>query len=58
MKVVVFCPNLIGAKKHDEAITFLNKYASAHPTSPELWRVYAAAPPTSWLLRLGSLLQR
>jgi len=24
----------------------------------QLWRVYAAAPPTSWLLRLGGLLQR
>ncbi len=32
---------LIGAKKYDEAITFLNNYTSAHPTSPELWRVYA-----------------
>jgi len=24
----------------------------------QIWRVYAAAPPTSWLLRLGNLLQR
>src|SRR3989441_3562281 len=24
----------------------------------QLWRAYAAAPPTSWLLRLGGLLQR
>jgi Protein of unknown function (DUF2911) len=28
-------------KKYDEAITFLNDYAAAHPSSPELWRVYA-----------------
>jgi Protein of unknown function (DUF2911)/Tetratricopeptide repeat len=33
--------SLIGGKKYDEAITFLNTYASAHPTSQELWRVYA-----------------
>jgi tetratricopeptide (TPR) repeat protein len=33
--------SLIGAKKYDEAITFLNNYASAHPASQELWRVYA-----------------
>jgi len=32
---------LLGAKKYDEAIAFLNNYATAHPTSPELWRVYA-----------------
>jgi hypothetical protein len=32
---------LVGAKKYDEAITFLNNYATAHPTSTELWRVYA-----------------
>ncbi len=31
----------LGAKKYDEAITFLNNYAAAHPASPELWRVYA-----------------
>lgn len=33
--------SLVGAKKYDEAIAFLNNYATAHPTSPELWRVYA-----------------
>jgi TolA-binding protein len=32
---------LLGAKKYDEAIKFLNDYATAHPASPELWRVYA-----------------
>lgn len=32
---------LVGAKKYDDAITWLNNYATAHPTSPELWRVYA-----------------
>jgi TolA-binding protein len=32
---------LLGAKKYDEAIKFLNDYATAHPTSPELWRIYA-----------------
>jgi hypothetical protein len=31
----------LGAKKPDDAIAFLNNYAAAHPTSPELWRVYA-----------------
>ena len=31
----------LGAKKPDEAIAFLNTYAAAHPSSPELWRVYA-----------------
>jgi tetratricopeptide (TPR) repeat protein len=30
----------MGAKKYDDAIAFLNGYAAAHPTSPELWRVY------------------
>ncbi len=33
---------LLGAKKYDEAITYLNTYATAHPTSPESWRVYIA----------------
>ena len=32
---------LVGAKKYDDAITWLNNYATAHPTSPELWRIYA-----------------
>ena len=32
---------LVGGKKYDEAIAFLNNYATAHPTSPELWRIYA-----------------
>ena len=31
----------LGAKKPDEAIAFLNNYAAAHPSSPEIWRVYA-----------------
>jgi tetratricopeptide (TPR) repeat protein len=33
---------LLGAKKYDDAITFLTNYATAHPASNELWRVYAA----------------
>lgn len=32
---------LVGAKKYDEAISFLNNYATAHAASQELWRVYA-----------------
>ena len=32
---------LIAAKKYDDAVTWLNNYASAHPSSTELWRVYA-----------------
>ena len=32
---------LMGQKKYDDAIAFLNNYATAHPTSAELWRVYA-----------------
>ena len=31
----------VGSKKYDEAIAFLNNYATAHPASTELWRVYA-----------------
>jgi len=31
----------MGQKKYDDAIAFLNSYAAAHPTSGELWRVYA-----------------
>jgi len=31
----------MGAKKYDDAIAFLNDYAAKHPTSGELWRVYA-----------------
>lgn len=31
---------LVGAKKYDEAIAWLNNYAAAHANSPELWRVY------------------
>jgi TolA-binding protein len=31
----------MGAKKYDDAIAFLNNYAAAHPSTPELWRVYA-----------------
>jgi hypothetical protein len=30
----------LGAKKYDEAIAFLNNYATAHPASAELWRIY------------------
>jgi hypothetical protein len=36
----------LGAKKYDEAIAFLNNYTSAHPASPELWRVYAGLGDT------------
>lgn len=32
---------LVGQKKYDDAIAWLNNYAAAHPTSAELWRVYA-----------------
>jgi TolA-binding protein len=32
---------LLGAKKYDEAIAFLNNYNTAHPSSSELWRVDA-----------------
>jgi Protein of unknown function (DUF2911) len=32
---------LMGAKKYDEAITYLSGYATAHPQSTQLWRVYA-----------------
>jgi predicted negative regulator of RcsB-dependent stress response len=32
---------LLGAKKYDEAIAFLTSYETAHPSSRELWRVYA-----------------
>ena len=32
---------LAGQKKYDEAIKFLTDYATAHPQSAELWRVYA-----------------
>jgi Flp pilus assembly protein TadD len=28
-------------KKYDDAIAFLNNYAAAHPSSAELWRIYA-----------------
>ena len=31
----------MGAKKYDDAIAFLNNYAAAHPSTPELWRIYA-----------------
>jgi len=31
----------MAAKKYDDAIAFLNGYAAAHPSSAELWRVYA-----------------
>ncbi|HEV2722697.1 MAG TPA: DUF2911 domain-containing protein, partial [Thermoanaerobaculia bacterium] len=31
----------MGAKKYDDAIAFLNSYAAAHPSTPEMWRVYA-----------------
>lgn len=32
---------LLNAKKYDDAIAFLNNYATAHPQSPEMWRIYA-----------------
>jgi tetratricopeptide (TPR) repeat protein len=32
---------LIGAKKYDEAITWLNGYLAAHPNTNQTWRVYA-----------------
>ena len=31
----------MGAKKYDDAIAYLNNYAAAHPSSAELWRIYA-----------------
>jgi len=37
---------LLSAKKYDEAIAFLNDYSTAHPSSPELWRVYAGLGET------------
>lgn len=37
---------LVSAKKYDESIAFLNNYATAHPTSSELWRVYAGLGET------------
>jgi tetratricopeptide (TPR) repeat protein len=32
---------LVGAKKYDDAIAWLNNYATAHPNSTELWTVYS-----------------
>ena len=31
---------LLGDKKYDEAISYLNGYLSSHPNTPEAWRVY------------------
>jgi len=33
---------LVSAKKYDEAAAWLNNYATAHPASADLWRVYDA----------------
>jgi hypothetical protein len=38
--------SLLSAKKYDESIAFLNNYAAAHPSSTELWRVYAGLGET------------
>ena len=38
--IVLAYQPLVGAKKYDEAVTWLNNYAAAHPSSSELWRVY------------------
>ncbi len=38
--IVLAYQPLVGAKKYDEAETWLNNYAKAHPSSTELWRVY------------------
>jgi tetratricopeptide (TPR) repeat protein len=38
--IVLAYQPLVGAKKYDDAIAWLNNYATAHPTSTELWRVY------------------
>jgi hypothetical protein len=32
---------LVGQKKYDEAIAFLNNFATAHPQTTEMWRIYA-----------------
>jgi tetratricopeptide (TPR) repeat protein len=37
---------LVDAKKYDESIAFLNNYATTHPNSTELWRVYAGLGET------------
>jgi TolA-binding protein len=37
---------LVDAKKYDESIAYLNNYAAAHPSSSELWRVYAGLGET------------
>ena len=29
----------LNAKKYDDALPFLNNYATAHPLNPKLWRV-------------------
>jgi tetratricopeptide (TPR) repeat protein len=37
----VTIPPMLGEKKYDEAIAWLDGYAAQHPGSPELWRVHA-----------------
>jgi tetratricopeptide (TPR) repeat protein len=39
--IVLAYQPLVGAKKYDEAEAWLNNYATAHPSSTELWRVYS-----------------
>ncbi|HEX7190828.1 MAG TPA: DUF2911 domain-containing protein [Thermoanaerobaculia bacterium] len=38
--IVLSYQPLVGAKKYDDAAAWLNNYATAHPASSELWRVY------------------
>lgn len=38
--IVLAYQPLVAAKKYDEAVTWLNNYAAAHPSSSELWRVH------------------
>ena len=38
--IVLAYQPLVGAKKYDDAVAWLNNYATAHPNSTELWRVY------------------
>ena len=38
--IVLAYQPLVAAKKYDEAVTWLNNYAAAHPSSSELWRIH------------------